>query len=129
MWLRVCVLNLRFDLIINDTIKRTIRSLKKQDLLLVKKLSTNVFNRVNHYTINYTKLDKISSKKDAAPVNTDEGNMPLCLREYKENTKEKGGVIESDKSMDVRIEITILTAKEIKKIEREKLSIYFSVHG
>ena len=60
-----------------DTIKRTIRSLKKQELLLVKKLSSNSFNRVNHYTINYTKLDEISSKAASTPVNTDEGNMPL----------------------------------------------------
>ncbi len=94
-----------------DTIKRTISSLRKMDLLLVEKLSNNSFNRVNHYTVNYEQLRLIDVKRSANPVNTDKGNMHQstgaestqhkgilhqsdkgnmhqCLRDNKENTKE-----------------------------------------
>lgn len=93
------------------TIRRTVASLRKQDLLLVEKLSNNSFNRVNHYTINYEQLRLIDTKKATKPVvvdkvnmdtsnsaewtqhtsnmdTSDMSNMDACLREYKENTKE-----------------------------------------
>lgn len=94
-----------------DTIKRAISSLRKLGLLLVKKLSSNSFNRVNHYTVDYEKLSLIELKQRSKPVvadkgnmhqskvaecsqhegilhQSDKGNMHQCLREYKENTKE-----------------------------------------
>lgn len=58
-----------------DTIKRTVSSLRKQDLLLVEALSSNSFNRVNHYTINYTQLANINQKDAAKPSATDSSKM------------------------------------------------------
>lgn len=58
-----------------DTIKRTVSSLKKQDLLLVEKLANNSFDRVNHYTINYEVLAKIDINNRVSPVVADKGNM------------------------------------------------------
>lgn len=94
-----------------DTIKRAIKSLRQQDLLLVEKLANNSFNRVNHYTINYQKLNEVDLEQASSPVisdngnmhqskgaespehecnmhQSDKGNMHQCLRDKEENTKE-----------------------------------------
>lgn len=81
------------------------------NLLLVEKLSSNSFNRVNHYSINYEQLRLIDTNNATDPVITDkcnlhqskvadcyehkgnlhisdEGNLHQCLRDNKETTKE-----------------------------------------
>lgn len=78
-----------------DTIKRTVSSLKKQDLLLVEKLANNSFDRVNHYTINYEELAKIEINHHESPVVVDKGNMhqsesAIC-------TQHEGNMHQSDK--------------------------------
>lgn len=106
-----------------DTIKRTISSLRKMKLLLVEKLSSNSFNRVNHYTIDYQALSKLEINKAESLVTTDKcnmhqskdaestqhegnmhqsdkGNMHQCLRDNKENTKENI-YISGEKNNDV----------------------------
>ena len=112
-----------------DTIKRTVTSLKKQDLLLVSKLSSNSFNRVNHYTVNYDKLAEITLKQASKPATTDNSklpqsevaesiehssnlpssdssNLPSSLRDnketLKENTKESGPAPITDDVIAVR---------------------------
>lgn len=107
-----------------DTIKRAISSLRKQEVLLVSKLASNSFNRVNHYSINYVKLDEISRKQAAILLNadkgnlhqstvadytehqgilhqSDKGNLHQCLREYKENTKESNNNNNSENDLSV----------------------------
>ncbi|WP_352338235.1 hypothetical protein [Psychrobacter sp. 16-MNA-CIBAN-0192] len=78
-----------------DTIKRAIRSLRKQEVLLVSKLASNSFNRVNHYSIDYVKLDEISRNQPVAQVNTDKGNMHQST--VAECTEHKGNMHQSDK--------------------------------
>lgn len=93
------------------TIKRIAMSLVEMDLLLVKKLAINSFNRVNHYTVNYQKLTEIQLNNAVTQVNTDSDNLAQskvsdchqhsvnlaqsdsvnlarCLRDNKETTKE-----------------------------------------
>lgn len=78
-----------------DTIKRAIKSLRTQGLLLVEKLSNNSFNRVNHYTINYDQLRLVDLKQTAKPLNTDKGNMHQSIRAI--CTEHKGNMHQSDK--------------------------------
>lgn len=93
------------------TIKRIAMSLVEMDLLLVKKLAINSFNRVNHYTVNYRKLTEIQLNNAVDQVNSDSDNLAQskvsdchqhsdnlaqsdsdnlarCLRDNKETTKE-----------------------------------------
>lgn len=107
-----------------DTIKRTIKSLREKNLLLVEKLSSNSFNRVNHYTVNYQALSELELKKPESPAIVDKGNMHQstsaeytqhqgnmhqsdksnmhqCLRDNKENTKENIYISENEKNDDV----------------------------
>lgn len=111
-----------FDFWSVSTIKRISTNLVKMDLLLVEKLATNSFNRVNHYTINYQKLGEISTNKATAQVVTDSVNVTQskgadcyehsinvtqsdwvnvtpCLREYKETTKENNNNNNKNSSM------------------------------
>lgn len=107
-----------------DTIKRIIKSLREKNLLLVEKLSSNSFNRVNHYTVNYQALSELELKKPESPAIVDKGNMHQstsaeytqhqgnmhqsdksnmhqCLRDNKENTKENIYISNSEKNDDV----------------------------
>lgn len=58
-----------------NTIKRAVKSLKDQDLILVEKLAPNSFDRVNHYTINYKTLANIDLKGTQNPVATEQPKM------------------------------------------------------
>ena len=65
------------------TVKRTVINLIDRNLLMVEKLSSNSFNRVNHYTINYTELLKLDVAQAPIPVNTDsdklaQSRMTVC---------------------------------------------------
>lgn len=79
-----------------DTIKRAIANLRKKELLLVAKLDSNAFNRVNHYTINYEKLEEISKKEPQTPVNPDKGKMPQS--EVAKSYPSRGNLPQSDSS-------------------------------
>ncbi len=79
-----------------DTIKRTVSNLKKQNLILVKALSSNSFNRVNHYTVNYEQLANISQKGVGKPSNTDKGKLPQSM--VADCTDDKGKLPQSDSS-------------------------------
>lgn len=57
------------------TIKRAVTSLINQDLLLVNKLASNSFNRVNHYTVNYEKLAQIDLENNSTPISTDSDTL------------------------------------------------------
>lgn len=95
------------------TIKRAVTSLVDSELLLVAKLSTNSFNRVNHYTVNYEKLaeinlnqiqnpvvadsDKLAQSKmsnchqhDDTLAQSDSDKLAQSLRDNKETNKESG---------------------------------------
>ena len=107
-----------------DTIKRTISNLRKMKLLLVEKLSSNSFNRVNHYTIDYEALGRLELNNPQSRIAIDKGNMHQstsaestqhqgnmhqsdksnmhqCLRDNKENTKENIYISENEKNDDV----------------------------
>lgn len=65
------------------TVKRTVINLIDRNLLMVEKLSSNSFNRVNHYTINYAELLKLDVVQAPIPVNTDsdklaQSRMTVC---------------------------------------------------
>lgn len=65
------------------TIKRIVTSLVEQEILLVEKLADNSFNRVNHYAVNYNKLDELHDKYLETLVTTDsdklaQSNVSLC---------------------------------------------------
>lgn len=79
-----------------DTIKRTVSNLRKQDLILVAPLSSNSFNRVNHYTINYEQLADINKKDAAKPSNSDKGRLPQSR--IADCTDDKGKLPQSDSS-------------------------------
>lgn len=95
------------------TIKRAVTSLVDSELLLVAKLSTNSFNRVNHYTVNYEKLaeinlnqaqplvvsdsDKLAQSKmsnchqhNDTLAQSDSDKLAQSLRDNKETNKESG---------------------------------------
>lgn len=57
------------------TVKRTVINLIDRNLLMVEKLSSNSFNRVNHYTINYVELLKLDVTHTPIPVKTDSDNL------------------------------------------------------
>ncbi|MGP4715301.1 hypothetical protein ACTXGL_01500 [Psychrobacter sp. T6-6] len=58
-----------------NTIKRSVKSLKDQNLIFVEKLAPNSFDRVNHYTINYAELMKIELKHRQTPEVTEQPKM------------------------------------------------------
>lgn len=58
-----------------NTIKRSVKSLKDQNLIFVEKLAPNSFDRVNHYTINYAELMKIELKHHQKPEATEQPKM------------------------------------------------------
>jgi hypothetical protein len=57
------------------TIKRAVTSLISQELLLVSKLASNSFNRVNHYTVNYEKLAQIDLENNSTPISADSDTL------------------------------------------------------
>ena len=79
-----------------DTIKRTISNLRKMKLLLVEKLSSNSFNRVNHYTIDYEALGRLELNNPQSRIAIDKGNMHQSTSA--ESTQHQGNMHQSDKS-------------------------------
>lgn len=58
-----------------NTIRRAVKSLSDQDLILVEKLAPNSFDRVNHYTINYDALADIDLKSTQIPTVDEQPKM------------------------------------------------------
>lgn len=64
-----------FDFWSINTIRRAVKSLSDQNLIMVEKLARNSFDRVNHYTINYEELEKLDVKSTLKPITTQQPNM------------------------------------------------------
>lgn len=106
------------------TIKRIVNHLIDLNLLLVKRLSSNSFNRVNHYTINYIELaiitkehavsiavvdsDRLAQSKMPSShqhsdtlAQSDSDRLAQSLREQEETNKENIHISGNEKNDDV----------------------------
>lgn len=66
----------------DKTVRNIFKSLKKKNLVLVKKLADNKQNQVNYYTINYQELNRLSSEIDKKQAADHELSQLVNLTEW-----------------------------------------------
>lgn len=107
------------------TIRRVAKSLKDKNLLMVKQLADNSFDRKNYYSINRGELAKIELSMSLKPVKTDTSNMDTS--ESPKRTDQALNMDTSDTSnMDTSLREQQETNKEsghAQKIEGDILAV------
>lgn len=108
-----------------NTIRRAIKSLSDQGLILIEKLAPNSFDRVNHYAINYELLSKIELKSTQTPIVAEQPKMGASNKPEWAQEQPKMGASEQPK-MGASLREQQETNKEsghTQKIEGDVLAV------